>query len=132
VIVPKMASDPDSFTRFLNVDLDLRGDRLEELLAYLGSSVVVMHQTAQELVLELSNRINDPLDVTLAKWIELIQSLPEPGRAIWDRCDLRCMNVGIQSAEKPYSALFAISSSTVSQLASLQAEIVVTVYAPYK
>jgi hypothetical protein len=90
-----MASDPQSLTEFLNVDLDLRGDGLEELLRYLGSSVLVMHQTAHELALELSNRVDD-----------------------------------IQSAEKPYSALFTISSSRVSQLASLQAEIVVTVYAP--
>ena len=125
-----MASDPQSPTEFLNVDLDLRGDGLEELLRYLGSSVLVMHQTAHELALELSNRVDEPLDETLAKWIELLQSLPEPGRAIWNRCNLRSMNIGIQSAEKPYSALFTISSSRVSQLASLQAEIVVTVYAP--
>jgi|HubBroStandDraft_4_1064222.scaffolds.fasta_scaffold1111093_1 hypothetical protein len=125
-----MASDPQSLTEFLNVDLDLRGDGLEELLGYLGSSVVVMHQTAHELALELSNRVDEPLDETLAKWIELLQSLPEPGRVIWNRCNLRSMNIGIQSAEKPYSALFTISSSRVSQLASLQAEIVVTVYAP--
>ena len=126
----RMASDPQSLTKFLNVDLDLRGDGLEELLRFLGSSVVVMHQTAHELVLELFSRVNDPLDETLAKWVELIQSLPEPGRAIWNRCELRSMNIGIQSAEKPYSALFTIPSSRVSQLASLQAEIVVTVYAP--
>jgi hypothetical protein len=127
-----MTSDPQSLTKFLNVDLDLRGDELEELLRYLGPSVVVMHQTAHELALELSSRVSDPLDETLAKWIELLQSLPEPGRAIWNRCSLRSMNIGIQSAEQPYSALFAISSLRVSQLASLQAEIVVTVYAPYK
>jgi len=125
-----MASDPQSLTEFLNVDLDLRGDGLEELLRYLGSSVLVMHQTAHELALELSNRVDEPLDETLAKWIELLQSLPEPARAIWDRCELRSMNIGIQSAEKPHSALFTIPSSRVSQLASLQAEIVVTVYAP--
>ena len=125
-----MASDPQSLTKFLNVDLDLRGDGLEELLRYLGSSVLVMHQAAHELALELSNRVDEPLDETLAKWIELLQSLPEPGRAIWNRCNLRSMNIGVQSAEKPYSALFTISSSRVSQLASLQAEIVVTVYAP--
>jgi hypothetical protein len=125
-----MASDPDSFTRFLNVDLDLRGDRLEELLGYLGSSVLVMHQTAQVASLELSSSVNDSLDVTLAKWVELIQSLPERGRAIWDRCDLRSMNIGIQSAEKPHAALFAISNETVSLLASVRAEIALTVYAP--
>ena len=76
-----MASDSESFTMFLNVDLDLRGNGLEELLGYLGSSVLVMHQAAQQLSLELSDSCNDPLDVTLAKWIELIQSLPEPARA---------------------------------------------------
>ena len=127
-----MASDSESFTMFLNVDLDLRGDGLEELLGYLGSSVLVMHQAAQQLSLELSDSGNDPLDVTLAKWIELIQSLPEPARAIWDRCELRSMNIGIQSAEKPHAALFAISSTTVSELAGLQAEIALTVYAPHK
>jgi hypothetical protein len=117
---------------FLNVDLDLRGDGLEELLGYLGSSVLVMHRAARQLSLELSDSGNDPLDVTLAKWIELIQSLPEPARAIWDRCELRSMNIGIQSAERPHAALFAVSRTTVSELAGLQAEIALTVYAPQK
>ncbi len=127
----RMASDPQSFTEFLNVDLDLRVSAgLEELLGYLGSSVLVMHQTAQVASLELSNSNDGSLDVTLVKWVELVQSLPESGRAIWDRCDHRSMNIGIQSAEKPHAVLFAISDKTVSLLASVRAEIALMVYAP--
>jgi hypothetical protein len=125
-----MASDPRPITKFLNVDLDLRASGgLEELLGYLGSSVLVMHRTAQEVSLELGGSY-DSLDMTLTKWVELVQSLPEPGRVIWDQCDLRSMNIGIQSANEPYAALFSISSTTVSLLASVQAEIAFTVYAP--
>jgi hypothetical protein len=131
LIAAEMASDP---ARFLNVDLDLRASRgLKELLGYFGSSVEVMHQTAQEASLELSGtRINDApsLDLTLAKWVELVQSLPAQGRAIWDQSELRSMNVGIQSAGEPHAALFAISSSTVALLASVNAEIAFTIYAP--
>ena len=50
---------------FLNVDLDLRGDGLEELLGYLGSSVLVMHQAAQQLSFELSDSGNDPLNTVV-------------------------------------------------------------------
>jgi hypothetical protein len=125
-----MASSSQCPTKFLNVDLDLCGSGLEELLGYLGCSVLVMHQTAQDLALELSDSNNDSLDVTLAKWVELIQSLPEQGRAIWDRCDRRSMNIGIQSSGEPHAAVFAVSSTTVSRLAGIQAEIALTVYAP--
>jgi hypothetical protein len=126
-----MASEPRPVTEFRNVDLDLRASSgLEELLGYWGDRVLVMHQAAEFVSLELYDRIDDPLDETLVKWVELVQSLPERGRALWDQCELRSMNVGIQSANEPYSALFAISSSTVALLASVNAEIVFTIYAP--
>jgi hypothetical protein len=124
-----MAFEGKSSTEFLNIDLDLRAPSgLEDLLRFLEPSVLVMRQAAQEASIELNAEASS-LEGTLVLWIELIQSLPEPVRAIWDQCEVRSMNIGIQGGIEPHAAYFTIPSETVRQLATLQIEIALTVYA---
>jgi hypothetical protein len=117
-------------TSFLNVDLDRGGQcDLEELLGHLGSDVLVMNKADKFMSLEL----NEPylsLDETLVKWIELIERLPSAARKIWDQCEFRTMNIGIQGGVEPHEAHFTISRKTISLLPSSHAEIMFTVYAP--
>jgi hypothetical protein len=87
-----------------------------------------MNQAAQEASLELNERASS-LEGALVLWIELIQSLPEAARAIWDQCELRSINIGIQGGTEPHAVCFTIPSETVRQIASLQIEIALTVYA---
>jgi hypothetical protein len=124
-----MAFEGKSATEFLNIDLDLRAPSgLESLLRFLEPSVLVMNQAEQEASIELNAQASS-LEGTLVLWIELIQSLPEAARAIWDQCELRSMNIGIQGGTEPHAAYFTIGSETVRQLASFQIEIALTVYA---
>jgi hypothetical protein len=117
-------------TSFLTVDLDLGAQcDLEELLRHLETAVLVLYRTEKFLSLEL----NEPylsLDETLVKWVEVIERLPSEAKKIWDRCEFRRMNIGIQGGVEPHEAHFTISSKTISSLASVQSEIMLTVYAP--
>jgi hypothetical protein len=117
-------------TSFLNVDLDLGAQcDLEEFLRCLGPYVIVLNRTEQGASVEL-NQTYSSVDEVLLKWIEIIQRLPQEAKSIWDQCEFRVMNIGIQSGVEPHEAHFSISGKTISLLASIQCEIVFTVYAP--
>ena len=64
--------------------------------------------------------------------IELIHALPPVGRNIWNQCDCRSFNIGIEGGNEPHAAVFAISSEVVALLAEIQAEISLTIYAPHR
>ena len=125
-----MPSEEESVTTFLNVDLDLQAQYgIEELLGYLGSSVIVLNQTEQFASIE-STRSHSSPEETIRNLIELIHALPPEGRDIWNQCDYRRFNIGIEGGNEPHAAVFAISSEVVSLLAGIQAEITLTIYAP--
>ncbi|MGB6564857.1 MAG: hypothetical protein WBE69_19815 [Candidatus Binataceae bacterium] len=119
-------------TEFLNVDLDLstEGD-IEELLRYLGPSMLVMNQTANKLSIELRES-HSTVDQTITNLAELISQLPAEGKEMWNRCDLRAFNVGIQAGDEPHQQYFTISSRAVAMLASIGSEVTFTVYVSAK
>jgi hypothetical protein len=120
----------ESVTRFLNVDLDLRAEAgLEELLGYLAPSVLVLNRTEMEASLELNQDFSS-LEETVAGFIALIRSLPPQAMSLWERCELRRMNIGIQAGTQPHQALFVLSKDAVASLADVRAEVMFTVYAP--
>jgi hypothetical protein len=125
-----MPSKNKSVTEFLNVDLDIRGRAgLEELLEAMASDVIVMSQSAETASVEL-NEAYLSLEETAAKLIALINSLPPEAKAIWDQCESRRLDVGIQAGVEPYSSTFDISKETVSALAAAGFEVAFTIYAP--
>jgi hypothetical protein len=120
----------ESVTRFLNVDLDLRAEAgIEELLGYLEPSMLVLNKTAMEATLEL-NQEYDSLEETVAGFIAVVRSLPPPAISLWERCELRRMNIGVQAGMQPHQALFVLSKDAVASLADVRAEVMFTVYAP--
>jgi hypothetical protein len=118
-----------SVTTFLNVDIDLRSKSgISELLGYLGPSVIVLHDAAHEASFEL-NKMHSSLDEALLNIVELIRSLPQQAQAIWNQCEFRKANIGIQAGTEPYEAHYEISNKVVALLASAQIEITFSVYA---
>jgi hypothetical protein len=118
-----------SVTEFLNVDIDLRSKNgIAELIDYLGPSVIVLNQTADEASFEL-NKMHSSLDEALLNIVELVRSLPHEAQAIWNQCEFRKANIGIQAGTEPYAAHYKISNKIVALLASVQIEIAFTVYA---
>ena len=117
-------------TKFLNVDLDLGTQNgIEDLISFLGPRVIVMNKAENFVSVESSENYN-LLEEVIRDLIEIIQALPPEGRSIWNQCDYRRFNIGIEAGNKPHAAVFSISSEVVKLLAEIQAEIAVTVYAP--
>lgn len=118
-------------TIFLNVDLDLRGaSGLDELIRYLKPAVVVMNWTTADLSVELNIEGSCSLDETLRRFVTIVQSLPQSARKIWDGCEFRRFNAGIQAGREPHEEHFLISKEVIAAVASIQGELLVTVYAP--
>ena len=124
-----MLSDRKSRTHFLNVDLDLGAQGgLDALIAQFGSAIIVLNNMPSEASLELGEDFGS-LDETVVGWLDTIEAFPVEARGIWDRCEFRKLNIGIQAGTEPHAAVFALSRDTVSRLTAMKLELVVTVYA---
>jgi hypothetical protein len=116
-------------TQFLNVDLDLRlGDGLEALLRFFEPSAFILHHRTPDASLEL-NDDSVSLEATFGNWVACVEALPPEAKALWSRCEMRRLNVGIQAGHSPHEVLYAIPSALVSSIARAQLEIAFTVYA---
>jgi hypothetical protein len=125
-----MSGMKTSTTTFLNVDLDLRVDRgLDELLKILEPFAFVLNKSTQEASVELRQGPHS-LDDTLKKFVEHIERLPPQAKRLWNQCEYRRFNVGIQAGTEPHEARFTISNKVIGQLANIGSELTVTVYAP--
>ena len=118
-------------THFLNVDLELvtRGE-IDALLAHWGA-LFILRDSAEDgkrtiwIELEQDHRDVEP---TLDAFLSLVESVPVRLRTLWDDCDDRCFNVGVQSGFSPHSAAFFVASSTLRRIADVNAHVEFTVY----
>ena len=124
-----MPSKKQPITQFLNVDLDVCvRSGLENLIEAMSPHVVILHQTKETASLELSEETPN-LDEAIIRFAQLIAALPPQAKNIWNQCERRSMNIGIQAGLEPRSAAFLLSSKAVSALTDIRSEIVFTVYA---
>jgi hypothetical protein len=122
-------SPEKSSTSFLNVDIDLRApDGLDDLIDHLGPAVLTLNRTNESASLELTKE-SPSLEGTIRNVVELIKKLPPNARAIWNRCEYRALNIGIQAGHAPYSARFSISNELVALAANAGFDVILTVYA---
>lgn len=129
-----MARRPSKLTEFLNVDLDLRvAAGLDRLLAAMKPEVFVLDPRHPDGIVsvEIAPKTNT-LEETVLGLVGVVRTLPPAARAIWDCCDRRSFNIGIQAADAPHSAEFQLSPAAVAAVAGIGAEIVITVYAPIR
>jgi hypothetical protein len=122
-------TDKQNETKFLNVDLDIQCmSGLEFLLNFLNPHVCVIGKDEKNASIELNTPYRS-LDETLQRFAELIKSPPQHGANIWNQCEKRVFNIGIQGGMEPHEAYFFLSHKTISLLTSIQAEVQITVYA---
>ena len=116
---------------FLNVDLDLFGGELAEVIAALEPGAFVLHEERDAspamATLELDG---DPqsLEDAVAGFADLVEKMPASAPASWDGCERRVMNVGIQAGDDPHQATFALSKDALARLVNMHAELLFTVY----
>jgi hypothetical protein len=121
-------------THFLNVDLDLHAKSgLKDLLAALDPSVFVLNPESPDdhASVELSTQPQS-VDEAIQLYYDLVQALPPPARALWDNCEKRTMDIGIQSGDHPHQTRYLLSGETIARLSSMKADVAFTVYAPPK
>lgn len=126
-----MLSESDA-TRFLNVDLELIATfDLAPLLECFRPTTFILRDSLDEgrrtVWMELDAGPAD-IDDAILRYAALIESLPGDARRLWDACEDRCLNVGIQSAPAPYASAFRISPGGIAKLAAIGARVEITVY----
>jgi hypothetical protein len=74
--------------------------------------------------------VGDPKDTddAILRYAMLVESLPSDIRRLWDECEDRCLNVGIQSGLTPHASAFRISSDAIAKLDAIAARLEITVY----
>lgn len=119
----------NSKTKFLNVDLELRGaSDLHELLEALEPYAFVMsYEPGSYAALELND---DPATAkdAISRFHEAILSLPASARSILDGLKARNFDIGIQSGSDPAPAFFRLPVETLALVSALNAEVTFTVY----
>jgi hypothetical protein len=115
-------------TRFLNVDLELRGDGdLRPLVHALAPTLFLINRAEGLLVFELSEELDSPARV-IRMMVTAVRALPGPARALWDGCARRTMNVGVQAGGGPPRWQVGLTAEWLAALAEIDAELVFTVY----
>lgn len=118
-------------TTFLNVDLHLRAKSgLSELLDAFGDAIVDLKCESEDDALSIELAVQpQSIDEAILSFFNLINALSPKARSIWDGCETRCIDIGIQAGEMPYSKDFRLSNKAILLLSSIGAEVLVTVYA---
>ncbi len=128
----KQFEPPGSSTRFLNIDLDVwSASPLEPLVHAFGRKVVTLHvgRTGREYAAHLELAVSpDSPDLLLRRFVRLVEDLPRPARALWNRARVREFNIGIQPAAKPYRFELHLKEATVRAAGRVNARIATTVY----
>lgn len=124
---------PDSeATRFLNVDLELVATvDLAPLLEHFNPTTFTLRDSVDNgrrtVWMELDPDPKDT-DGAILRYAMLVESLPSDIRRLWDECEDRCLNVGIQSGLSPHASAFRISTAALAKLVAIAARLEITVY----
>jgi len=130
----KRRKPPSTTTQFLNVDLDIYSrSPLEPFADALRKKAHALY-VGRELGLfsahlEVAGYPKNA-EVAIRSLASMIEALPSDKRNLWDTARRRDFNIGVQAAHHDRPFEIELEAQTVSAVASLNARIVVTIYAP--
>jgi hypothetical protein len=118
----------------MNVDLDVLSRRtLEPLAQAFGKRASQLYVGPVDRYytghFELAASYKKDADALIVGFVRLIKRLSRSGRAAWTHAYRRDFNVGIQGGMRPRSFELAIKAETLALIRSVNARLVVTVYA---
>jgi hypothetical protein len=116
------------------VDLDVFSRRpVQPLADALGKKVLHLCVGTEgpiyEAHFELATSHRRSAEAIIVGFVRLIQRLPRSGRHAWTNAYRRDFNVGIEGGVKPQFIELAITSQTLALIQSVNARLVITVYA---
>jgi len=118
--------------QYLNTDLEIESKSdVSKIVEHFGEDVLVHHhgeisgyQHASFSIVGGSSDANG----TINFFCDLIESLPNEVREIWDGCCSRVFDVGYESGAAPQNFRSEIRASTISRVANLGASVAITIY----
>ena len=124
-------------TRYLNTDLCLIStDDLTELVAAFKAGGVSLlcphdelraHEGRYFVAFEANEFYTEP-EPSIAAMLDVIEALPAPLRALWDRCQQREFNMGFDCGDEPWSYIQTLSPRLLERLAATGACLALTLY----
>jgi hypothetical protein len=124
-----MNSKTQAVTKFLNVDIQVHANfALDYLIDELEIDMFVLNKEHQFVTLEL---IQCPTSIegAVLAFYEVYKNLSAKALEIWNRCEKRVFDVGIQGGFTPYEKQFNLSSEIISVVSKMKGEVTVTIYA---
>ncbi|MBZ4397287.1 MULTISPECIES: hypothetical protein [unclassified Myxococcus] len=115
-------------TDFLNVDLDVEGQNLEELIPVLEQKLVLVSQEGPRATFELNEQPTNP-DEAIQGLCAVVDSLEGRARDLWDACTTRSFDIGIEGGTEPHSTIWPLQVDTLTKMARLRGTLAITVYA---
>ena len=121
-------------TRFLNVDLELRGPQpmiVSLAVAFEPAAVVLNCMAIEDGYFANLELANDPSDAAAAVggFVALIENLPPPARVLWEEVTSRQFSIGVEAGSIPGSFEVSLTPIVVRLAATVGAGIVFVVYA---
>ena len=118
--------------RYLNTDLLIKSEEdLTPLINDLGEEVFVLHNEKIEdhfyAYLEISDNNSEPNE-DIEKFCDLIESLKQKHREIWNNAIYRIFDIGYESGDSSENYSTDLRSETVSRIGNCEASIRVTIY----
>ena len=118
--------------QYLNTDLEIESKSdVSKIVEHFGEDVLVHHhgeirgyQHAAFSIAGGSTEANG----TINYFCDLIESLPNEVREIWDGCCSRVFDVGYECGAAPQNFRSEIRASTVARVGNLGASIAITIY----
>ena len=124
------ANDGARAATFINVDLEVRGERpAPDLLDAAREHLFVLHEgTPFVFSAELPTQ-PDGMDTAVAGLVAFIENLNAEARAQWDACPRKVLNAGFACARAGQPAEFDVSSDAMAAIARIGAGLSITIYA---
>jgi hypothetical protein len=130
-------------THFLNVDLDVRAKSgLKKLIDAFAPRVFELglesddhksfeiNHTREEYFDANGTPKRPSIDETILAFYNAVLALPPSAMTIWENAESRSFDIGIQGGNHPRQPRFLVSKENIARLSEMEAELVITVYAP--
>lgn len=113
---------------FLNVDLDITcAHGFDALIVALSRDMILLTRDGDFASLEVNEQFHSPSD-TISRIADIVHTLDDNIRDIWNNSEQRILNVGVASAPSVAQQTIPVSPLAVSRVATIGASLVFTFY----
>jgi hypothetical protein len=115
----------------LNVDLEVESQHdLRSLIDELEPFAYSLERPPGRACFELNSAATlDKPELLVLEFVRIVQALSPSGRSAWDRASRRVLDIGFQSALRPFQETHCFAPETLHAVAEVGAELAVTIYA---